>query len=98
VTLVPLNPGKYYDSIAGEGKLTGITLAHTTWIGDFADPEAFLQMWTPDSPLNDAHYSDPAFEDLLARSYAKDAEERMNLLAEAETLLLQSAVVLPIYS
>ena len=97
VTLAPLSPGTYYDSISGEGKLAGITLAHTTWIGDFADPEAFLQMWTPDSPLNDAHFSDPAFEDLLAKSYAKDGEERMNLLAEAETLLLQNAVVLPIY-
>lgn len=97
VSLVPLNPGKYYDSIAGQGRVEGITLAHTTWIGDFADPEAFLQMWAADSPLNDARFSDPDFENLLSKSYAKDGEERMNLLAEAETLLLKSGAVLPIY-
>ena len=97
VTLLPLNPATYYDSIAGAARLPGTTLAHTTWIGDFADPEAYLQMWTLDSPLNDARFSDPKFQDLLSKSYMKDGEERMNLLAEAETLLLQSAAVLPIY-
>jgi len=30
-----------------------------SWIGDFADPLAFLQMWIGDSSLNDSGYSDP---------------------------------------
>lgn len=97
VTLVPVSPSKYYDIITGGKKAKGITLAHTTWIGDFADPEAFLQMWTPDSPLNDAGFADAEFQALLAKSYDKEGKERMSLLAEAETFLLQKAVVLPIY-
>jgi ABC-type oligopeptide transport system substrate-binding subunit len=72
-------------------------MAHTTWIGDFADPEAFLQMWTPGSSLNEAGFDDPAFMELLTQSYEKDGEKRMSLLAEAESLLLGKAVVLPIY-
>lgn len=97
VTLAPVVPARYYATISGEGKPAGITLAHTTWIGDFADPEAFLQMWTPGSPLNDAGFADPEFTDLLAKSYAKEGKERMSLLAEAETILLQKAALLPIY-
>jgi oligopeptide transport system substrate-binding protein len=97
VTMVPVNPAKYYETISGVGRPTGVTLAHTTWIGDFADPEAFLQMWTSDSPLNEAGFSDPAFQDLLAKSYENEGKERMTILAEAETILLRTAVVLPIY-
>lgn len=97
VTGVPVNPSKYYETIGKDDKTTGLTLAHTTWIGDFADPEAFLQMWTPDSPLNDAHFVDPEFLSSLEKSYTKEGKERMSLLAEAETVLLQKAVVLPIY-
>jgi peptide/nickel transport system substrate-binding protein/oligopeptide transport system substrate-binding protein len=97
VTLMPVNGATYYDMISGEGKIAGITLAHTTWIGDFADPEAFLQMWTPDSPLNDAGFIDKDFEDLLSKSYASEGKERLSLLAQAETILLQKAVILPIY-
>lgn len=97
VTLMPVNGSTYYDTISGEGKIGGITLAHTTWIGDFADPEAFLQMWTPDSPLNDAGFADEGFEELLSKSYASEGKERLGLLAQAETILLQKAVILPIY-
>lgn len=97
VTLRPINPSIYYDTISGAGKPAGMTIAHTTWIGDFADPEAFLQMWTPDSPLNEAGFADPEFLTLLTKSYEKEGKERMGILAEAETILLQKAVVLPIY-
>ncbi|PKL06990.1 MAG: peptide ABC transporter substrate-binding protein, partial [Spirochaetae bacterium HGW-Spirochaetae-9] len=97
ITLMPVSGATYYDTISGESKVEGITLAHTTWIGDFADPEAFLQMWTPDSPLNDANFADEGFEELLSKSYASEGKERLSLLAEAETILLQKAVILPIY-
>lgn len=97
VSLRPVSPVEYYSTVMDKTKSPDITLAHTTWIGDFADPEAFLQMWTPDSPLNDANFKDAEFQEILERSYAKEGQARMNLLAEAETLLLQQAVVLPIY-
>ena len=97
VTAVPVSPSKYYETISGENSPSAITLAQTTWIGDFADPEAFLQMWTPDSPLNDAHFNDPDFLSPMEKSYTKEGKERMTLLSEAETVLLQKAVVLPMY-
>ena len=97
VNLMPISSGRYYGTVAGPDRQPGITIAHSTWIGDFADPEAFLQMWMPDSPLNDARFSDPAFSAAIAKSYAAEGKERMTLLAEAETYLLQNAVVMPVY-
>ncbi|MDR0410501.1 MAG: peptide ABC transporter substrate-binding protein [Treponema sp.] len=68
----------------------------TTWIGDFADPYTFLQMWQTDSNLNDACYSDTDYEDLLNKSMTQEDEERWETLAQAEELLLNRASVLPI--
>ncbi len=95
--LVPIPPAKYYDSIGRGRKADSLVLAHTTWIGDFADPEAFLQMWTPDSALNDAGFRNPEFSRILEESYQKEGRERYALLAEAENVLLSSAAVLPLY-
>lgn len=92
-----LHPAEYFPAIAEMKNSPDMTLAHTTWIGDFADPEAFLQMWTENSPLNDAGYSSEEFSQSLEKSYGAEGTERMNLLAEAETILLQQAAVLPIY-
>jgi peptide/nickel transport system substrate-binding protein/oligopeptide transport system substrate-binding protein len=68
----------------------------TTWIGDFADPYAFLQMWRRDSNLNDARLNDQDYEKLMDQSMTEDGDQRLKTLAEAETLLLDRGTVLPI--
>jgi len=83
---------KYFQSLKEEN----FTIGSTTWIGDFADPYAFLQMWRRDSNLNDARYDDPDFEELIERSMIEEGETRLNTLAEAEKLLLERGSVLPI--
>lgn len=91
-------PSSSYFSVVRAGPAKGgYTLALTTWIGDFADPLAFLGMWTADSNLNDAGYADPEFDGMLAASTSKEGEARLDALAEAETRLLSGAAVLPAY-
>jgi peptide/nickel transport system substrate-binding protein/oligopeptide transport system substrate-binding protein len=68
----------------------------STWIGDFADPYSFLQMWRRDSNLNDAGYDDDDYEKLMERSMLEEGDTRMATLAEAEKLLLERGSVLPI--
>jgi len=68
----------------------------TTWIGDFADPYTFLQMWQRDSNLNEAHHNDSDFEALIEKSMTEEGEQRWKTLAEAEELLLARGNVLPI--
>ncbi|MCX7027764.1 MAG: peptide ABC transporter substrate-binding protein [Spirochaetes bacterium] len=96
VTLMPISPSIYYETLAKTRDIESGGLAHSTWIGDFADPEAFLQMWTTDSPLNDARYNDKEFQRLMDESSTKEGKERLRILADAETVLLQSAAVLPL--
>jgi len=90
VEVIPFD--KYFNSL----KEGGFTIGLTTWIGDFADPYAFLQMWRKDSNLNDARFNDPDYEALIDRSMIEEGEERLNTLAEAEKLLLDRGVVFPI--
>jgi len=83
---------RYFQSM----KEGGFTVASCTWIGDFADPYAFLQMYQKDSNLNDARFNDADFEALIERSMIEEGEVRLATLAEAEKLLLDRGVVLPI--
>jgi len=95
VTTIPA--AQYFDAVRGKGQGSPYTLALTTWIGDFADPLAFLQMWESDSNLNDAHYRDPEFDKLLADSSAFEGAKRFSALAKAESRLLMSAACLPLH-
>jgi oligopeptide transport system substrate-binding protein len=88
---------RYFELVRAGPAASGYTIAMTTWIGDFADPLAFLQMWTSDSNLNDAGLADKEFDRLLAASAAKEGQDRLAALAVAETRLLSGAAVLPVY-
>jgi peptide/nickel transport system substrate-binding protein/oligopeptide transport system substrate-binding protein len=68
----------------------------STWIGDFADPYTFLQMFQKDSNLNDARHNDPEYERLMDKSMREEGAERWATLAEAEKRLLDYGTVLPI--
>jgi peptide/nickel transport system substrate-binding protein/oligopeptide transport system substrate-binding protein len=71
-------------------------VGYSTWIGDFADPYTFLQMWRRDSNLNDVGLNDQDYEALIDRSMMEEGEQRWKTLAEAEKLLLDRGVILPI--
>lgn len=68
-----------------------------TWIGDFADPLAFLELFRADSTLNDSGWSNKEYDDLLDQAAVVSDTERLKLLGQAEVLLLDSGMVLPIY-
>lgn len=82
----------YYDSLEEDD----YTIGTLSWIGDFADPLTFLQMWTSASNLNDADYDDAAYDELIRDSMSQSGRERYQTLAEAERMLLNDAVVWPI--
>jgi len=90
VEVVPYN--RYFQML----KTDGYTVGFSTWIGDFADPYTFLQMWRRDSNLNDAHYDDEDYETLIEKSMLEEGQTRWATLADAEKLLLERGSVLPI--
>lgn len=68
-----------------------------SWVGDFADPQAFLELFKSDSSLNVANYKNKEFDDLVLQSMrARSLSEQYELQAKAEQLLLDEAMVIPI--
>lgn len=80
-----------------ESRQQGYSLSFTSWIGDFADPAAFLLMWTSDSGLNEGGYKSREYDALVARSMEEDGKTRLATLAQAEGKLLSDAPLLPLY-
>ncbi len=80
---------RYFSSL----KEADYTLGQITWIGDYADPMTFLQMWQKGSSLNDAEYFSEEYNRLLEEAVGEDRYEKMG---EAEKILLMTAQVLPI--
>lgn len=68
-----------------------------TWIGDFADPLAFLELFHGDSTLNDSGWKSAEYDRLLDEAAMVSDKERPELLGKAEEILLESGMVLPIY-
>jgi peptide/nickel transport system substrate-binding protein/oligopeptide transport system substrate-binding protein len=90
VEIVPYS--RYFQAL----KAGGYNVGYSTWIGDFADPYTFLQMWRRDSNLNDSGYNDDDYEALMEKSMLEEGSARWAILAEAEQLLLERGSVLPI--
>ena len=68
-----------------------------TWIGDFADPLAFLELFRGDSTLNDSGWKNQDFDRLIDSANEATEEERYKLLGQAETILLDSCMVIPVH-
>ena len=85
---------RYYSTIA----TSDADLIFTSWIGDFADPLAFLELFRGGSTMNDSGWKNARFDELLEQSaVAGDDQTRLNLLSQAENILLDEAMILPMY-
>lgn len=86
--------GQYYSTIA----TSDADLIFSSWLGDFADPLAFLELFRGGSTMNDSGWKNEKYDKLLEQAaVAADEQERMNLLGQAENILLDQAMILPLY-
>ena len=68
------------------------------WIGDFADPMTFLDLWEGDNPNNHANWKEPEFDALIASARREaDPKTRMKLLNQASRIIAREVPVIPIY-
>jgi len=68
------------------------------WIADYADPVSFLDLFRAGDALNVTFYDNPAYERLLNQAAAETGTRRLELLQQAETLLLRDTPVIPLYT
>ena len=69
-----------------------------SWIGDYNDPMTFMDLWLSESGFNTASFSNDRYDELISGAKAEsDNDRRMEMMAEAEKILLaENAVIGPI--
>jgi oligopeptide transport system substrate-binding protein len=73
-------------------------VARRSWIGDYLDPNTFLSCFLTGDGNNRTGWGDPRYDALLrAATFELDPVKRFRMLSDAEAVLLESGVVLPIY-
>jgi oligopeptide transport system substrate-binding protein len=76
-------------------------IARAGWIGDYPDPNTFLDLWIGGGGNNQTGWSVKRYDELIARAGCgtPDPKERMKLLAEAERILVQDEVpIMPLFT
>jgi oligopeptide transport system substrate-binding protein len=73
-------------------------IARAAWIGDYPDPNTFLDMWITGGGNNETGWSSPEYDAKLAASgRERDPVKRMQLLHELEAQLNDEMPFIPIY-
>lgn len=82
-----------------ESRKTGnFMVARAGWIGDYNDPNSFLDLWTSSSGNNHSGWSNAEYDELVFKAQrTSDPKERLDLYQRAEAILLDEAPVIPIY-
>jgi oligopeptide transport system substrate-binding protein len=67
------------------------------WIADYADPSSFLDLFIGGNTLSTTFYANPSFDELMKSASLTGGEARMELLGQAESILMQDMPVIPLY-
>ena len=74
----------------------------TRWGPDYADPMTYLNMWITGCSNNYGLWSDAEFDAIIADcttgAYVTDAEARWNAMYDAEKIVMDQAVIVPLYT
>jgi oligopeptide transport system substrate-binding protein len=68
------------------------------WIGDYDDPMTFLDLYLADSPFNNSFFENEEYDRLIKGAQTEsDTEKRMQMMLEAERILIEQAGTVPVY-
>ncbi|HEX2957127.1 MAG TPA: peptide ABC transporter substrate-binding protein [Chitinispirillaceae bacterium] len=73
-------------------------IARMGWIGDYNDPNSFLDLWLTGGGNNNTGWSNKKYDSLISEaSKAADVAQRFSLFNQAESLFLDELPAIPIY-
>ena len=73
-------------------------VSRRAWIGDYTDPNTFLDMFVTDGEQNNTGWSNADYDRLIGEaSREADPAHRFRLLEQAERILMDELPILPIY-
>lgn len=74
------------------------SVCRAAWGADYPDPLTFLSMWKTGDGNNETGWSNAQYDDLINQSNREaDATKRLNLLGQAESILLDEMPIIPFY-
>ncbi|MDO8526935.1 MAG: peptide ABC transporter substrate-binding protein [Deltaproteobacteria bacterium] len=75
-----------------------LQVSYGGWTGDYVDPNTFLGLFISDNSQNHSGWSNPQYDALIKKAQeTPDAPARNKLYREAEKILLEEAVVIPVF-
>ena len=73
-------------------------ICRASWIGDYVDPNTFLDMWVTGGGNNETGWSNPEYDRLIAQAAeTADPKARLEVFQKAEAILMDELPILPIY-
>lgn len=98
IKLQPMPKAEYLDKVTTDS----YDIALTNWVPDYDDPMTFFTLWTTDGSEISEHWSnsdyDRIIEECTTGSLAADYDARWNSMYDAEKILLENAVIAPLYT
>lgn len=98
INLQPMPKAEYLANVTSNN----YDIALTNWTPDYDDPMTFLNLWTTEVCAISEHWSNREYDRLIAEcstgSLAADYDARWEALYRAEKILLENAVIAPLYT
>ena len=98
INLQPMPKAEYLSNITSDN----YDIALADWMPDYNDPMTFLTLWTTDACKIAEHWSNAEYDKIISDcttgELATDYDARWNALYDAEKILLDNAVIAPLYT
>ena len=74
-------------------------MTRASWIGDYVDPNTFLDMFITDGGNNNTGWSNQRYDELISlAAQTSDQEQRYKIFQQAEEILMEAVPIIPIYT
>lgn len=74
-------------------------IARGSWIGDYVDPNTFLDMFVTDGGNNRSGWSSKEYDRLIRKaSRTANQKDRYELFQQAEAILIEESPIIPVYT
>ena len=98
INLQPMTKAEYLDKVT----TNSYDMAVTSWAPDYDDPMTYFTLWTTEGSEISEHWSNAEYDKIIADcttgSLAADYDARWKALYDAEKILLENAVIAPLYT
>lgn len=98
VNLQPMPKAEYLSNVTSNN----YDMALVDWVPDYDDPMTFLTLWTTEGCEIAEHWSNADYDKIIADcstgALADNYDARWNAMYDAEKILLENAVITPLYT